>query len=124
MSRPARMLLARRRCRALPAGTRPMSASAIADLLPQVSGWRLAKGSLRKTFRFADFHHTMAFVNAVAWIAHHEDHHPEMEVAFNRCTVAYNTHSVGGISMNDFICAARINALSDGAAPQAKALAR
>lgn len=120
MNRPARMMLARRRCRALPAGTRPMSASAIADLLPLVGGWRLAAGSLRKTFRFADFHHTMAFVNAVAWIAHREDHHPELAVSFNRCTIAYNTHSVGGISMNDFICAARINALSDGAAPQAQ----
>jgi len=124
MSGPARMMLARRKCRALPAGTRPMSTAAIRGLLPQVSGWRLAEGSLRKTFRFADFHQTMAFVNAVAWIAHSEDHHPELQVTFNRCTVAYNTHSVGGISMNDFICAARINVLGDGAAPQAKAQAR
>jgi len=118
--RPSRVILARRGCRALPAGTRPMSASTIAGLLPQVSGWHLAKGNLCKTFRFADYHQTMAFVNAVAWIAHREDHHPELSVAFDRCTVAYSTHSVGGISINDFICAAKISALSHGVAPRSR----
>ena len=57
----------------------------------------------------------MAFVNAVAWIAHAEDHHPDMHISFNRCSVAYHTHSIDGISMNDFICAAKINALLEGA---------
>ena len=53
----------------------------------------------------------MAFVNAVAWIAHREDHHPDLAVSYNRCTVRLNTHSVGGISRNDFICAAQVDAL-------------
>ena len=54
---------------------------------------------------------TMAFVNAVAWIAHREDHHPDLLVSYNRCTVRFNTHSVGGLSINDFICAAKVDGL-------------
>ena len=53
----------------------------------------------------------MAFVNALAWIAHVEDHHPDLAVSYSRCTVRFNTHSVGGISINDFICAAKVDAL-------------
>lgn len=107
--------LAQRRCRPLPAGTRALVAADIAALLAEVPGWQHRRGRIRCEFRFPDFHQTMAFVNAVAWIAHREDHHPDLAVGFNRCEVAYNTHSIGGISLNDFICAARINALLDGA---------
>ncbi len=53
----------------------------------------------------------MAFVNALAWVAHPEDHHPDLAVSYNRCAVRFNTHSVGGISINDFICAAKVDAL-------------
>ncbi len=53
----------------------------------------------------------MAFVNALAWIAHTEDHHPDLQVGYYRCTVRFSTHSVGGISVNDFICAAKADAL-------------
>ncbi len=74
-------------------------------------GWSLVDGAIQKRYDFADYHRTMAFVNAVAWIAHTEDHHPDLLVSYNRCTVRFNTHSVGGISVNDFICAAKLDAL-------------
>ena len=92
----------------------PLDAQAQAALLRQVGGWAVdpADGMLHKTFAFPDFHRTMAFVNAVAWIAHAQDHHPEITVSYNRCTLRWNTHSVGGLSVNDFICAARVDALS------------
>jgi 4a-hydroxytetrahydrobiopterin dehydratase len=66
---------------------------------------------LHQSFAFTNFHDTMAFVNAVAWIAHQQDHHPDMAVSYNRCTVRWSTHSVGGLSLNDFICAARVDQL-------------
>jgi 4a-hydroxytetrahydrobiopterin dehydratase len=66
---------------------------------------------LAKSFGFGNYHETLAFVNAVAWIAHREDHHPDLAVSYNRCRVAWHTHSVGGLSENDFICAARVEAL-------------
>ncbi|EGQ63942.1 pterin-4-alpha-carbinolamine dehydratase, partial [Acidithiobacillus sp. GGI-221] len=62
-------------------------------------------------FRFKNFYETMAFVNAVAWISHREDHHPDLELGYNRCVVHYSTHAIGGLSENDFICAARVDAL-------------
>jgi 4a-hydroxytetrahydrobiopterin dehydratase len=83
--------------------------------LAEAPGWRLAEGAIEKRFDFADYHRTMAFVNAVAWIAHAEDHHPDLAVSYDRCTVRFNTHSVGGISINDFICAAKVDALLDRA---------
>lgn len=89
----------------------PMSAAEIADRLKQAPGWTLKDGAIEKTYAFANYHETMAFVNALAWIAHREDHHPDLQVSYNRCVVRFNTHSVGGISINDFICAAKADAL-------------
>ena len=71
----------------------------------------MANGAIEKTFTFKNYHETMAFVNALAWIAHTEDHHPDLVVTYNRCIVRFTTHSVGGISINDFICAAKADAL-------------
>jgi 4a-hydroxytetrahydrobiopterin dehydratase len=68
-------------------------------------------GSISKVYEFEDFYETMAFVNAVAYIAHVEDHHPDLTVSYNRCGVTYSTHAVGGLSENDFICAAKVEAL-------------
>jgi 4a-hydroxytetrahydrobiopterin dehydratase len=79
--------------------------------LSLMSGWAMAGSAIEKTFRFADYPRTMAFANAVALIAQAEDHHPEMQVAWGRVTVRFDTHSVGGISINDFICAAKVDAL-------------
>jgi len=79
--------------------------------LRSFDAWLFNAGAIEKTFRFPDYHRTMAFVNAVAWIAHREDHHPDIAFGYNRCTLRFNTHSVGGISINDFICAAKVDAL-------------
>lgn len=92
-------------------GEPAMTPSEIEQALTRVSGWTLSDGAIEKTFGFDDYHRTMAFVNALAWIAHAQDHHPDLAVSYNRCTVRLNTHSVGGISINDFICAARFDAL-------------
>jgi len=68
--------------------------------------------SIVRGFRFKNYYETIAFVNALAWVAHRQDHHPDLQVGYNRCTVTFSTHSVGGLSENDFICAARVDALT------------
>jgi 4a-hydroxytetrahydrobiopterin dehydratase len=102
--------LAQQRCQPLE-GHVPMTAEQIAQHLAQAPGWALVDGAIQKRYDFADFHRTMAFVNALAWVAHQEDHHPDLQVSYGHCTVRLNTHSVGGISVNDFICAAKLDAL-------------
>jgi 4a-hydroxytetrahydrobiopterin dehydratase len=102
--------LTTQRCKALE-GQAPMTPAQIEDHLAHVRGWALHEGAIEKTYRFGNFHETMAFVNALAWIAHAEDHHPDLALGYNRCAVRFNTHSVGGISINDFICAAKVDAL-------------
>ncbi len=85
----------------------------IRELLPDVPGWTLAEDgqALTRTFRFDDYHRTMAFVNALAFVAHREDHHPDLGVHYDRVVVRYSTHDVGGLSGNDFICAAKADRL-------------
>ena len=103
-----------RHCRPLPAGTAALTAEQAVTLLQQLdSAWRIADDgkSLRRAFKFKDFHHTMAFLNAVAWFANAEDHHPDFEAGYNYCRMTFATHSIGGLSENDFICAAKIDAL-------------
>ena len=102
--------LAARRCQPLE-GHPAMTPDEIAHHLADAPGWALVDGAIQKRYDFADYHRTMAFVNAVAWIAHAEDHHPDLLVSYNRCTVRFNTHSVGGSSINVFICAATLDAL-------------
>ena len=102
--------LARRHCQPLE-GHAQMNAAEIGSHLAHAPGWALVDGAIQKRYEFADYHRTMAFVNALAWVAHAEDHHPDLQVSYNRCTVRFNTHSVGGISINDFICAAKVDAL-------------
>jgi 4a-hydroxytetrahydrobiopterin dehydratase len=97
-------------CRPLEGGS-PMAPAEVAAHLARVDGWTLRDGAIEKGYRFGNFHETMAFVNALAWIAHAEDHHPDLALGYNRCMVRFNTHSVGGISINDFICAAKVDAL-------------
>ncbi|HEY6986020.1 MAG TPA: 4a-hydroxytetrahydrobiopterin dehydratase [Rhodanobacteraceae bacterium] len=97
-------------CRPLKGKASGLAPDAIAGHLKDLPGWTQASdaGSISKEFRFADYFHTIAFVNAVASIAHREDHHPDLEVHYNRCTVRYSTHDVGGLSLNDFISAAKV----------------
>jgi len=106
--------LSARRCVPCEGGVAPLSAERTRELLGRLaSGWELTGDGrrLHKTFEFTDFHRTMAFVNAVAWVAHREDHHPDLEVGYSRCAVTWWTHAIGGLSENDFICAAKIDAL-------------
>jgi 4a-hydroxytetrahydrobiopterin dehydratase len=98
------------RCRPLGAAAR-LDATLLAAQLAAVPAWSHADGALQRDFRFADFHRTMAFVNALAWIAHTEDHHPELLVSYGGWLVRWNTHSAGGVTVNDFTCAAKANAL-------------
>lgn len=86
----------------------------IATHLASLDGWAREGNEIRKTFAFKNYHETMAFVNASAWVSHREDHHPDMGVHYNRCVVAYSTHDAGGITLNDFICAAKLDALLKG----------
>jgi len=79
----------------------------------RAQGWRVIDGALEKSFEFADFHQTMAFVNAVAFMAHREDHHPELQLSYKSCTVRWQTHDVAALSANDFFCAAKVDALLD-----------
>ena len=94
---------------------RALTATEVVANLAQLEGWTLTGNdtavAIEKTFSFANYYETLAFVNAVAFIAHGQDHHPDLSVHFNRCVVRYNTHDVGGISMTDFDCAARVDAL-------------
>ena len=85
----------------------------IEALLGEVPGYRLddARAKISKDYQFADFYETIAFVNALAYIANQEDHHPDLAVSYNKCSVAFSTHDAGGLTENDFICAARVNAL-------------
>jgi 4a-hydroxytetrahydrobiopterin dehydratase len=106
--------LALRHCTPIKKGTKPISVSIARSLIKQLNhGWSFngeARG-LEQEFRFKNFHETMGFVNAVAWIASTEDHHPDLEIGYNRCRIRLTTHAAGGLTVNDFICAAKIDAL-------------
>ena len=101
-----------KKCRHMETG---LNDAEIADYLAAIDGWLLQEGKIVKTFGFSNYYETLAFINAIAYVIHAEDHHPELVVSYNRCTVKFNTHSVngghGGISENDFICAAKVDAI-------------
>jgi len=93
-------------------GAGALDAAAVTELLAQVPGWSVADGRLQRDFGFRDFHQTIDFVNALATMIHQQDHHPQLIVTYRQCVVHYHTHSAAGaISQNDFICAAKANAL-------------
>ena len=105
-----------------------LPAEAQSDYLALLPQWSLENGMIIRTFGFKNYHDTLAFTNAIAPMIHAQDHHPELVITYNRCIVRYNTHSVnggkGGISENDFICAARIDAIFDLQLVQPTPLAR
>lgn len=88
-----------------------LSATEIDNNLKALQGWERVGNEIKRTFSFGNYHQTMSFVNASAWVSHREDHHPDMSVHYNKCVVAYLTHDAGGITLNDFICAAKLDAL-------------
>jgi 4a-hydroxytetrahydrobiopterin dehydratase len=83
----------------------------LAQKLKSLQGWKIEDGKLIKSFSFANYYETMAFVNALAWISHREDHHPDLAVGYNQCKVEYVTHSAGGLTEKDFLCAAKCDRL-------------
>lgn len=92
-------------------GAARMDAQSLHEMLPALAGWQLAQEALEKTFRFAAYPETLQFVNAVAWIAQRLDHHPDLEVRYNRCRVVWTTHDAQGVTINDCIAAARTEQL-------------
>ncbi len=100
-----------RHCVPCEGGTPPLGQEEIDGLLPALDGWEQEGVSIFKLFGFKNYGRTMAFVNAVAWISIQENHHPDLQVGYNTCRVAYTTHAIGGLSENDFICAAKVEAL-------------
>src|SRR5271155_1700902 len=106
--------LSAKKCAPCEGGVAPMTFAAADALREQLHrDWRVAADakSLERSLKFKDFYRTMSFVNAVAHIANIEDHHPDLEVGYNRCRIIFTTHSIGGLSQNDFICAAKIDRL-------------
>jgi 4a-hydroxytetrahydrobiopterin dehydratase len=106
--------LINRHCAPCKSGDKPLTADQAKALMGALhADWMLDANcrEISRSCRFENYYQTIAFVNAVAWVAHAGDHHPDLEVGYNRCHIRYSTHAIGGLSENDFICAARIDAL-------------
>ena len=110
MTRPsdAVLALAARHCQR---GAAKLADDVLASELTTLSGWSRTGDRIEKSFAFTDFHETIGFVNALAWLANREDHHPDLTVSYNRCVVAWSTHDAGGVTMNDIVCAAKTDRL-------------
>ncbi len=108
--------LSAKKCVPCEGGVPPLSGAEAEALRAELNReWQLAADakSLKRAFKFKDFYRTMSFVNAVAHIANLEDHHPDLEIGYGYCRITYTTHSIRGLSQNDFICAAKIDRLFD-----------
>jgi 4a-hydroxytetrahydrobiopterin dehydratase len=106
--------LLNKHCQACEGGVAPLDAEQARAMLGEIhADWKLndAGNEISRGFKFKNYYQTIAFVNALAWVSHQEDHHPDLEVGYSRCLVRYSTHAIGGLSENDFICAAKIDAL-------------
>ena len=106
--------LAARHCQPRKGAEHRLPRADLEAALPALPGWDVVEdgAALRKTFRFGNYYETLAFVNALAYVAHREDHHPDLGVHYDRCVVRWSTHDVGGLSENDLICAARAERLA------------
>jgi len=103
--------LASKKCKPCEGGIQALPQDKINILIKQLDGWVQRDHTIGKVFDFKNYYQTMAFVNAVAWLSHREDHHPDLNVSYNKCQVEYSTHAINGLSENDFICAAKVDAL-------------
>jgi 4a-hydroxytetrahydrobiopterin dehydratase len=108
---PALAELAALHCRP---GAARLPAGELASALAALPGWSQRGDAIAKAMTFADYHETIGFVNAIAFVANRENHHPDLEVSYNRCVVAWSTHDAGGVTRNDLICAAKIERLLAG----------
>ena len=106
--------LSGKKCAPCEGGIAPLTAAKARAYAKQLhKDWRIAKDSrsLTRSLKFKDFYRTMSFVNALAHVANTEDHHPDLAVGYNYCDITFTTHSIGGLSVNDFICAAKLDRL-------------
>lgn len=103
--------LASKQCQPRTGGGPPLAQAETDRLMRQLEGWLQHDTLIGKTYRFQNYYQVIAFVNGIAWIAHRENHHPNLTVAYDNCRVEYTTHAIGGLSDNDFICAAKVDAL-------------
>jgi 4a-hydroxytetrahydrobiopterin dehydratase len=109
-------------CRPCEGGMPALTPAKAQELMRELSAdWQLAADahSIRREFKFKDFYRTMSFANALAHVANIEDHHPDLQLGYNYCRVLYTTHAIGGLSENDFICAAKIDQIAQSAPPAA-----
>lgn len=105
--------LAQQHCIPRKGSEHALDAGTVTGLLADLPGWQLVNDgkAIVKDYRFPDFHHTLGFINAVGFMANQEDHHPDLVAGYGHCQVLWSTHDVGGLSLNDFICAAKVEAL-------------
>jgi 4a-hydroxytetrahydrobiopterin dehydratase len=106
--------LSQKSCLPCEGGVAPMTKTQVQKLLKEIPQWTVdARGDqfISRKFEFKNFYQTMAFANAIAWIANTENHHPDLELSYKTCLVRYSTHAIQGLSENDFICAAKIDLL-------------
>jgi len=103
--------LTNKTCKPCEGGTAPLTKAEVDSLIKQLIDWQHSDNLISKKFGFKNYHQTMAFVNAVAWVSHRENHHPDLIVTYNSCQISYTTHAIQGLSENDFICAAKVDAL-------------
>jgi 4a-hydroxytetrahydrobiopterin dehydratase len=106
--------LAEQHCKPCEGGVAPLDAAAARAQMKRIDpAWTLDAGAaaIRRSYQFRDFYRTMSFVNAVAYVANAEDHHPDLELGYNYCRVRFTTHAIKGLSENDFICAAKVDRL-------------
>jgi len=103
--------LAQLKCKPCTPATPALNSEQIKIFMTQLDGWLQNDMVITKTFAFKNYYQTISFVNAIAWICNQEDHHPELGVSYNKCKVEFTTHDIKGLSENDFICAAKLDAL-------------
>jgi 4a-hydroxytetrahydrobiopterin dehydratase len=105
--------LTTQRCLPCEGGVPALSAAEKQTLLKDVPQWQLSTDGteLFRQYKFRNYYQTMAFVNALAWMAHQENHHPDLQIGYDHCTVRYSTHAIGDLTRNDFICAAKVDVL-------------
>ena len=105
--------LSNRHCVPCEGGVPTLTRTEAETLLADVPGWELADDvkSIRRRFEFKGFYKCMSFINAMAWVANAENHHPDFSAGYSFCEVTFTTHAIDGLSENDFICAAKVNAL-------------
>ena len=100
-----------KKCRSCEGRVPPLSESQVREFITSLPGWVFEGGYIKKMFEFKNFYETMAFANGVGWIADTENHHPDLELSYKKCAVKFKTHSINGISENDFIAASKVERL-------------